>query len=76
MGLRISVPILDILLAGIRRVGGVSGAAGGTRWIGISLFPILALCGLNGLIDATVLTAILYAFFGWELWHRSPRARS
>jgi hypothetical protein len=32
-----------------------------------------ALCGLNGLIDATVLTSILCAFFGWELWRRSPR---
>jgi hypothetical protein len=32
-----------------------------------------ALCGLNGLIDATVLTGILCALFGWELWWRMPR---
>jgi hypothetical protein len=36
---------------------------------------LCALCGLNGLIAATLLTAILCALFGWELWRRMPRRR-
>ena len=43
--------------------------------LSLALMSLLlcALCGLNGLIYTTVLSAILCVLFGWELWRRMPR---